>query len=207
MKKIPLTQDKFTIVDDDDYDELIKYKWHLGRDEARTTSLGIANLTMQSFLIKPQKGQIVLHKNGDRLDNRRENLILGTKGMVNLTRGLQSNNSTGYRGVYRYRNGRYGAKIRVNKQVRFLGYYDSPEQAANVYNQAAYEAWGELAPLNDFSDLTKPKDDPVGRKKAYDTKVEKSRRSRVHLGIYKKIIKKAEERTLEKDAQPREISD
>ena len=28
MKEIPLTQGKFTIVDDDDYEELSKYKWY-----------------------------------------------------------------------------------------------------------------------------------------------------------------------------------
>lgn len=205
MKQVPLTQSKYAIVDDEDYEWLVQRNWYLGRDEARTCVDDNPNVTMQSLIMKPGKGQIVLHKNSDRLDNRRNNLILGTKGMTNLFRRMQSNNNTGYRGVYRYRNGRFGAKIRVNGKVRFLGYYDSPEQAANVYNQAALSAWGELAPINDFSDLTKPKDDSLGRKKAYNRKIEINARTRVQRGIYKKILKKADECLLKKDAQPKNL--
>lgn len=211
MKKISLTQGKFAIIDDEDYNELNQYRWSLGRDEARRSFRVVPreqkSISMQEQIMRPKAGQIVLHKNGDRLDNRRENLILGTKGMVNLTRGLQSNNNTGYRGVYRYRNGRFGAKIRVNGQASFLGYYDSAEQAAQVYNQAAYEAWGNLAPLNNFNDLKKPKDDPEGRNRAYIAKVRLNARSRIQLGMYRKILKKADARLLEEDTQPKDIQD
>lgn len=211
MKRIPLTQGKFAIVNDRDYERLNQYKWCLARDEA-SRSFTVApweqnSISMQAQIMEPKKGQIVLHRNGDRLDNRRENLILGTKGMVNLTRGLQSNNNTGYRGVYRYRNGRFGAKIRVNGHARFLGYYDSAEQAAQVYNQAAHEAWGDLAPLNDFNDFTKPKDDPEGRKKALNAKIRINSRNRIQETVYRKILKKADKRLLEEDTQPKDIPD
>ncbi len=209
MKRIPLTQGKFAIVDDKDYEVFTQYKWYLGRDEARR-ALKRRNgkqksVSMQEQIMKPKKGRIVLHRNGDRLDNRRENLILGTKGMVNLTRGLQSNNNTGYRGVYRYRNGRFGAKIRVNGHARFLGYYDSAEQAAQVYNQAAHEAWGELAPLNDLNDFTKPKDDREGRKKALNAKIRINSRNRLQEAVYRKILKEADKRLLEEDTRPKDI--
>lgn len=209
MKKIPLNQGKYAIVDDDNYEELNQYKWTLGRDEARRW-FSVApwkqkSISMQEQIMKPKIGQIVLHRNGDRLNNRRENLILGTKGMVNLTRGLQSNNTTGYRGVTRYRNGRFVANIRINKRRVFLGYFDSAEQAAQAYNTAALGAWGELAPLNDLGNLELPKDDPIGRKKAYDTKVRLSLRDKIHLGIYKKILKKADERLLEEDTHPKDM--
>jgi hypothetical protein len=53
-------------------------------------------------------------------------------------RKLQSNNTTGYTGVYK--NGkRFIARIRINKKVKHLGRYDTPEEAAVAYDRAVIE--------------------------------------------------------------------
>lgn len=78
MKKIPLTNDKFALVDDEDYNMLIKYKWvavNLFSDKyyARNQKFGL----MSKFIMKtsPDENPIVDFLNGDTLDCRRSNLV------------------------------------------------------------------------------------------------------------------------------------
>lgn len=83
MKTIKLTQGRVAIVDEQDYDELIKMKWYLSynaghyyachnnyKDGKKTRIL------MHRYIAKAGKDVIVKHYNGDTLFNVRMNLIL-----------------------------------------------------------------------------------------------------------------------------------
>lgn len=88
------------------------------------------------------------HKNNNGLDNRRENLRLATQNNNQQNKGLQANNSSGYKGVCWHRgNQKWIASIGVNKRKKFLGYFDSPEAAYDAYCKAARELHGEFARL------------------------------------------------------------
>src|SRR5437867_1543153 len=95
----------------------------------------------------------VLNRNGDPLDNRRENLVICSPAerAPHLTArirrgGLRSGNTSGFRGVSwdRGRKAWY-AKIRVAGKLRHLGRFPSPEAAARAWDSAARAAWGETA--------------------------------------------------------------
>lgn len=62
---------------------------------------------------------------------------------------IQNNNTTGYRGVYKDKrwNG-YQARIGHNKKDYYLGYYNTPEEAARAYDKKAVELHGNRARLN-----------------------------------------------------------
>jgi hypothetical protein len=76
------------------------------------------------------------HLNGDRQDNRIENLreVDRTTNMQNL-RGPTRNNSTGFLGVIPKRN-RFVAQIRVDGKRKHLGVFDTPEEAHTAYINA-----------------------------------------------------------------------
>lgn len=59
--------------------------------------------------------------------------------------------ATRYRGVTEYGN-RFAAVISKNAQIEILGVYDTPEEAAMVYDTVAFAMFGEDAILN-FSEL------------------------------------------------------
>lgn len=73
------------------------------------------------------------HINGDKSDNRIENLREATtaQNAQNL-RKAQSNNKSGYLGVRPFRN-RWQAKITVNNKRHHIGTYDNPEAAHEAY--------------------------------------------------------------------------
>ena len=65
------------------------------------------------------------------------------------TRLLRKTNTSGYRGVQKVGKNHWGASIHISKEQNiYLGTFDSPEDAARVYDRAALDHWGEHARLN-----------------------------------------------------------
>src|SRR5678815_2653841 len=90
------------------------------------------------------------HKNGNGLDNRRENLRVCTQA-ENLA------NMRKHRGVSRYKGvtwdssrRRWLAQIKNHGPNVNLGRYDSEVDAAHAYNEAALRLKGEYALLNEI---------------------------------------------------------
>lgn len=98
--------------------------------------------------------EIVDHINGDGLDNRTANLRITNKSGNGANRGA-NRRSTGttskHKGVVRKerkRGVRWMAYIHSNKKTRYLGTYDTEDEAGAAYNAAALEQFGEMARLN-----------------------------------------------------------
>lgn len=104
---------------------------------------------LHRLLLNAAPGQLVDHRNHDGLDNRRGNLRLCTNAdnQGNSRRGR--NSTSGYKGVtWHKQRGRWYAHISIDGRFRSLGLYDDPWDAAQAYNTAAIEAFGEFAHLN-----------------------------------------------------------
>jgi hypothetical protein len=85
------------------------------------------------------------HKNGNRADNRIDNLRLATGTQNRVNTRLSARNSTGFRGVYPLR-GRFAARIKgPDGQRYYLGAFDTPEEAHLSYMSRARELYGEFA--------------------------------------------------------------
>lgn len=148
MKHIELTKGYRTIVDDEDYHKLTAMgSWHYSHGRAvRKDSNGTT--WMHKVLLVTDLD--VDHINGDPLDNRKSNLRPATRSQNNANKGLQSNNTSGYKGVSKFKlTGRFQAYIKKQNKRIHLGYFPTPEQAATAYNSAAKELFGEFAKLNE----------------------------------------------------------
>lgn len=88
------------------------------------------------------------HINGLRHDDRIINLREANRSENAINRGLQSNNSTGFKGVWKRKNSNsWVAEIaKKGKRVK-LGSFKSPEAAYEAYIKAAREIHGEFAKL------------------------------------------------------------
>lgn len=92
----------------------------------------------------PKKG--VDHKDGNRLNDMWANLRSATPSEQQCNRGVQSNNSSGYKGVHFHpQNEKWRARIAVNGRQVSLGLHDTPKQAHMAYVKAAKELHGDFA--------------------------------------------------------------
>ena len=88
------------------------------------------------------------HRNGMKLDNRRENLRQATNQLNQANVGVQKNNRSGFKSVSKKKgkkNRPWIARIGVNRKRLHLGYFDTPEQAHEAYHRAAIQYFGEFA--------------------------------------------------------------
>lgn len=144
MKEIKLTQGRKAVVDNDDFDKLIVFKWCYlktgcaGRG-SRTNELSTRKtVLMHRQILQCPDGLFVDHKNGNRLDNRKSNLRICTKRENAYNVGLVSSNKSGYRGVsFDSRSGRWRARIRTVVAYKSLGYFSTAQGAAEAYNAEA----------------------------------------------------------------------
>jgi hypothetical protein len=83
---------------------------------------------LHRVIVGAQPGQIVDHINGDKLDNRRENLRICSHAENMRNRRKHKNNTTGYPNVER-RGGKYLARVRVNGKTHKKCGFDTPEAA------------------------------------------------------------------------------
>lgn len=85
------------------------------------------------------------HINGIRSDNRIENLREATTIENNRNRRMQSNNTSGYKGVfYNKRDSNYYARAGLNGTYVSLGYFNTPEEASDAYIKFTKEHFKEF---------------------------------------------------------------
>ncbi len=168
MKKISLTQGKFAIVDDEDYEWLSQWKWYAvkkrnsfyveRRSPTDPCTHKSSKVSMHRVIMDAIKGKEVDHINHDTLDNRRSNLRLCTASENQQNRRPQSNCSSRFKGVCRDRRRRkWGACIYINGKRIGLGSFDSETDAAEAYDKKAQELFGEFAYTNSMENKNKTK--------------------------------------------------
>ena len=105
-------------------------------------------------IMEGREPKVLDHINRDRSDNRWCNLREVTPSQNMWNRSRQSNNTSGYKGVYWHTKAKkYRAKIKKFSVVVWLGDYDTAEAAAAAYNKAALELHGEFACLNEIEQV------------------------------------------------------
>lgn len=161
MKHIQLTNGGVALVDDEDFESLNIYRWrrvdksdsalqYAVRSEGVYKQGTFRLISMHRAVIDAQSGQIVDHKNGDGLDNRRSNLRICTH--AENMRNQKSQGVAGksqYKGVQWDRRGKnWRARIYVNKQPINGGNHLTEADAAKAYDNLASQHFGEFARLN-----------------------------------------------------------
>lgn len=151
MKRIELTKGKTALVDEETYQFLRLWKWHTSSDgyAIRGTRFkeDYINIFMHQVIMLMQYGRydknlLVDHINGNRLDNRIENLRLAT-GSENAYHRAKTSK---YKGVCK-RGNTYRAYISKDYKT-YEKRFKTEIDAVKWYNKKSKELYGEFAYQN-----------------------------------------------------------
>jgi hypothetical protein len=158
MTVIKLNHRKLTVVDDDVVRFVSQINWRARLGSNNLDWYAVAPIlrfgktvyvSLARFVMDAPEGVLVDHWNGDTLDNRRRNLRFATNAEnQHNQRRLRVDNTSGYKGVSLYRNGKWCAQIYVDTKRINLGYFVQVEDAARAYDEAAVRYFGEFAATN-----------------------------------------------------------
>jgi len=150
MKRIKLTQGKFSIVDEEDFEELNKIKWHACYDRG-TKSYYVKSLINNKIIHMPRKimktnqGLVVDHINHDTLDNRKSNLRNCTRSQNSMNQRKPRNNTSGTTGVYWKKSiARWVSLIAINQNQIYLGVFKDKNDAIKARKKAEIKYFGEF---------------------------------------------------------------
>jgi len=158
IKQIPLSQGLFALVDDEDFEELNKYKWYDYKSRnafyaCRKLRLGVNKrqiIVMHRQILGLEdpniKGDHIDH-NG--LNNQRYNLRPSTNAENTRNQKPKKGYSSKYKGVcWHKRDEKWNATIFAENKKKHLGYFTNEIEAAKAYDAAAKIYFKEFSCLN-----------------------------------------------------------
>lgn len=153
MLTVPLSRGLVAVIDDEDADLVLRYKWHAaarGRTfYAQRNVLVDGRRTTQRMHSLITGWAMVDHIDGDGWNNRRVNMRPTTHAQNCYNQRKVLGTSSRYKGVSWHKNrNRWWAYIQVDGKRQSLGYFDSEIDAALAYDAAAPGTYGEFARLN-----------------------------------------------------------
>ena len=152
MKIIPVSMygvkaSKKVLVDDEDYDSVAQFRWYETRGGyACSNSSPIYRI--HRYILNAKKGEVIDHINGNKLDNRKENLRFCSRAEnCRNRRKSPDGRSLEDRGAYYMaRLNQWQSSIHVDGRLEYIGLFASKEDANNAYKKASLEHYGEFSP-------------------------------------------------------------
>ncbi len=149
---VQLTQGKIAQIDDADWALVSQYKWHAARWKEGNrewwyalTNIGGRKVRMHHLLTGKN---LVDHRDGDGLNNRRENLRPCTQAQ-NMANTSSRGGTSRHKGVsWRSGKNKWGVAFSWEGRTHFVGYFHDESVAALAYNEAILPLAGEFARLN-----------------------------------------------------------
>jgi hypothetical protein len=152
MPAIPLTKNKHALVDDETFLKIGNLNWcyntngYAMRMPPRNKKHRTPIYMHKEIMGISGKTQVD-HINGDKLDNRLENLRICNTSQNHANTRLRIDNTSGFKGVVKHRN-KWQAQIHEFGECIRLGVYKTKQEAATAYDKAAKELFGDFALTN-----------------------------------------------------------
>lgn len=162
MKKIKLSQGKYAIVDDEDFEFLSRLEPKIDisgelvfRRENRKNTIQIP---IKEMILKPKSKTFIINKNKNKLDVRKDNLFAVPISVLNHNykeNYKHTAKTSKYRGVsFNKSIGRWKGQI-CQDGKRYCNTFKTEEMACKWYNKMARELYGEVAYQNKIEENTK----------------------------------------------------
>lgn len=158
MAVIPLSKGYFATVDDSDAEFISQWKWstygggerrpYAGRRQ-RQADGSYKLVLMHRAINQTPDGLVTDHIDGDSLNNRRANLRSATVLQNQMNKSPNRGGSSPLKGVWRDGGARnrkpWRAGIRIDGRMKYLGRFETQEEGAEAYAEAARIHFGDFA--------------------------------------------------------------
>jgi hypothetical protein len=105
----------------------------------------VHRLVANAFIPNPENKECIDHINGNRIDNRIENLRWATKSENSINKITQSNNTSGFAGVcYDKTHNKWNAYYTLQRRQYKIGSFKTLEEAKEQRIKKANEVFGEF---------------------------------------------------------------
>lgn len=154
MKEIVLNNNMISQVDDEDFEYLNQFFWKIFSTKSGyycRAKIGNERFLMHRLIAKSKHYQVTDHKDRNGLNNQKFNLRTCTNSQNNCNTKLNSNNTTGFRGVY-FDKKRKKFTFRLSfENIKYSGTrFNSAKEAAKARDEVAKKVHGEFATLNNL---------------------------------------------------------
>lgn len=162
---IELTQGKTTRISEGRAAEVFPYRWFASRynqgSYRAATNVrepkGRTLLLLHRLLTNVDSSEEVDHIDFDPLNNTDENLRVVSHAQNQQHRRLQSNNTSGYKGVCWNRVAqKWGVRVWASRRCVTVGYFTDVQEAALAYDEAARRVHGPFVVTNESLGLFLP---------------------------------------------------
>ena len=130
----------------EDYDKIKEYCWYIDKNGYVISCTAEEAILMHRLIMGLKKGdqQEVDHIYHKTNDNRKTQLRIVCSSENNMNKGLQSNNTSGYKGIsYNKQYGKWEAEIGAYNHKIKLGYFENKDEAIKARKQAEEKYFGE----------------------------------------------------------------
>lgn len=154
VKQIPLQNYMFALVDDEDYERCMKFNWAVNTSDGINLYVREANFAegLSHFILGLPRGSnelVVTYLDKNPLNCQKHNLKIVSHSYTTQSRRGNRNTSSNYKGVHWHKgSNKWRACIRLGKKIKHLGLFETEEEAATTYNEAALKFFGEHAYQN-----------------------------------------------------------
>lgn len=144
-KLIPLSKNKLAVVDNEDFDKVKGFNWYISENGYALSNKGGY---MHRLIMNPSREMYVDHIDRDKLNNRKSNLRVCTR-QENAFNSAPRRGTSKFKGVYWNKKiGKWHSIIFYNGKRKSLGYFESEEDAARAYDNAAEKIHKDFVNLN-----------------------------------------------------------
>ena len=138
-----------TIVDEDNYYDLIKYKLSLNNSGYVSCTNNRMKYSIHRYIMNYTGDNYIDHINNKKLDNRICNLRIVTPHQNSMNCSSSKNSTSKYIGVcYDNNNTKWLSQITINNGNKFLGHFTKEIDSAKARDKANKEHFGEYGKLN-----------------------------------------------------------
>lgn len=147
-KKVPLKNGHFAIVDDEDYELVSRYRWHLLPSPNAPGGYAVTKMRLHRLILEVPPDMVVDHINGDPLDNRKCNLRICTNAQNQQNTGSRGGSSR-HKGVsFNRKSGKWLGCFLFEGRRYYCGLWDTEDDAAKAVDKKRGEVCGTFASKN-----------------------------------------------------------